>query len=97
MQKCNPIEEIAITGIIAPAEWNDDGEITRLMIADEEENEYTLKKTHIAEVLFGWLRQKVSIQGHLINDEHKLPMIEILGFHLCSAKEIPPDDERVNT
>ena len=99
------MEEITITGIIAPIEWNNDGSITGIMIADAEENEYALENNRVAISLIGRLRlgrirlgrilRKVSVYGHLGIDDNGTPTIEALRFKILEDEKQPSPDVRI--
>ena len=54
-----------IQGILLPADWNDDGQVTALILATSDEAEIQIKTDRSLEKFQQYLRRKVVVDGDL--------------------------------
>lgn len=56
---------VNISGIIIPSKWDANGNVVRMAIATQNEEEYFIKNDEAAAQLLSFLRQEVTVTGTL--------------------------------
>ena len=76
-----------IEGIIIPAAWDSDGNITSLAIATGDEQEYLIENHQQIAKLWALLRQEVIVQGSIeCRKENKI--INVSEIHSCEVSRL---------
>ena len=58
-----------LTGIVIPADWNDDQEVVAVALAMADEKEYRIGGNRKGKELLGYLQRQVEVTGPLSGDE----------------------------
>ena len=78
-------QAICLHGIILPADWDDEGNITRVLLSTPEEEEYLLLTNNIEKAeLLKFLRKDVEVTGY-ITEDGKRKKITVETFTLKDA------------
>jgi hypothetical protein len=59
------IQDIFITGIIMPNNWDENGKVTEIAIYTNTEEIYVLEDNSLNQKLFGLLQKKVELRGKI--------------------------------
>jgi hypothetical protein len=80
-------KEIKVQGVITPAAWNDDDEITSISIVTWDDDEYLIEPSEIEEELLEYIDQEMELVG-VAREENDELMLNVKSF-----KELSEDDE----
>ena len=69
-----------VTGIVIPADWNDDQEVVAAALAMADEQEYRIFGNRKGRELFGFLQHQVEATGTLDRDEKGRTVITVKRY-----------------
>jgi hypothetical protein len=70
---------VCIKGIVIPAAWDQNGKITSLAIATNDEQEYLIETRRMVAKMISLLRQEVVVTG-TISQTHKNKIIKVKSY-----------------
>lgn len=73
-----------INGILLPSDWNDDGQVTALILATSDEAEFPIETDRSPEQLERYIRRKVIVDGELATSG--LLKLNAIGFYDVELK-----------
>lgn len=73
-----------INGILLPSDWNDDGQVTDLILATSDEAEFRIETDRSLQQLERYIRRKVVIDGELATSG--LLKLNAIGFYDVDLK-----------
>ena len=73
-------QSATLTGIIIPADWNDDQEVVAVALATPDEREYRIDVRRKGRELLGHLQQQVEVTGPLSKDEKGRRVITVSRY-----------------
>jgi hypothetical protein len=73
-------QSTTLTGIVIPAEWNDDQEVTGVALATSDEKEYRIDGNRKGRELLNCLQQQVEATGPLSKDEKGRKVITVRRY-----------------
>ena len=69
-----------LTGIVIPADWNDDQEVVAVALATPDEKEYRVGANRKGKELLDHLQQQVEVTGPLSEDEKSRKVITVRRY-----------------
>ena len=76
----NKTKNTTLTGIVIPADWNDDQEVTAAALATADEKEYRISGTKKGKELLSYLQRQLEVRGTLEKDERGRPAIRVRSY-----------------
>jgi hypothetical protein len=73
-------QSTTLTGIVIPAEWNDDQEVAGVALATSDEKEYRVDSNKKGRELLDYLQQQVEVTGPLSKDEKGRKVITVKRY-----------------
>ncbi len=78
-------QSATLTGIVIPADWNDDQEVVAAALATPDEKEYRIDGNRKGRELLDHLQQQVEVTGPLSEDEKGRRVITVRRYILKRA------------
>ena len=75
-----------IQGILLPADWNDEGQVTKLVLATHDEVEIKIETTQPPSRFAPYLRRNVIVDGDLANSG--LLRIKAIGYYEVDLESV---------
>lgn len=91
-KKARP-KEVTLTGTIMPSEWDEDDQVTGIMLLTEDEEEYPIVVNPIQEELLDFVKHEVELTGTLGEDEEGSPIFETISFEVLDEDEDEYEEE----
>ncbi len=85
--------QVTIKGIVTPADWDEDGNITAVVISTPFEEEYLVEADGVREELLGLLGTEVIARGIVGTEKHGYKTIAVKQYELLEEDEEPEEDE----
>ncbi len=76
----NKTKNTTLTGIVIPADWNDDQEVTAAALATADEKEYRISGNKKGKELLSYLQRQLEVRGTLEKDERGRPAIRVRSY-----------------
>ena len=92
MQESKANNQITIKGIVAPADWDDDGNIIAVIISTPLEEEYLVDAGDLGEELLGLIGTEVVVRGTAGSDRDGFKTIAVKHCGVLE-EEIEDEDE----
>ncbi len=73
-------QSATLTGIVIPADWNEDQEVIAAALATADEKEYRIDPNRKGRELLDHLQHQVEVIGHLSEDEKGRRVITVRRF-----------------
>jgi len=74
--------EVSLKGIIAPADWDSDFNVTAIKISTEEEKEFLVERDFMGKKLFNHIRELVGVEGVINVDKKGHKIITVREFEV---------------
>jgi hypothetical protein len=75
-------QSATLTGIVIPADWNDDQEVIAVALATPDEKEYRIGGSRKGKELLNYLQQQVEAIGPLSTDEKGRRVITVRRYNV---------------
>ena len=76
----NKTQSATLTGIVIPADWNDDQEVVAVALATPDEKEYRISGNRKGRELLDHLQHQVEVTGPLSGDEKGRRVITVRRY-----------------
>lgn len=85
--------QIAIKGIVSPVDWDDDGNITDIVIATPSEDEYLVQDGELKEELLALVGAEILVKGSLVSNKDGERVIAVQEYEQPEEDDQDLDDE----
>ena len=74
--------EISIRGIISPANWDADFNVTEIKISADQERDFLIELDSVGEILFKYIQESVKVSGVIGEDGKGNKTITVKNFEV---------------
>jgi hypothetical protein len=74
-----------LQGLVVPAEWDDDNQVTLVSILTDDEGEYLVLADKAGRELIPCIHSRVQASGHLFRDEHGEQILQVKQFSVLGS------------
>ncbi len=74
--------EVSIKGIISPADWDSDFNVTEIKISADQERDFLIDRDSVGEILFKHIQESVKVSGIIGEDEKGNKTITVKNFEV---------------
>jgi hypothetical protein len=78
-----------IRGVIIPMDWDEHGNVVRIAISSNDENEYLVEKGGKGSELLAFIRKEVEVGGVIKEEDHR-KVIMVKQYAVRKAEEFAP-------
>ena len=75
---------VSLKGLVLPAKWDENGDVTALKLATFDEKEYAVINDVVGKELFQHVRQEIFARGCLMIDEYNQKAFKVVDFCLMT-------------
>jgi acylphosphatase len=79
--------QLTVKGIVTPSDWDDDGNVTAVVVSTPSEEEYLVERSDLTEELLGLLGAELVVTGTIGPEKRGIKTIAVRRYELLEEDE----------
>lgn len=85
--------QLTVKGIVTPSDWDDDGNVTAVVVSTPSEEEYLVERSDLTEELLGLLGAELVVTGTIGPEKRGIKTIAVRRYELLEDEEEEQEEE----